>query len=469
MTFQPLNLLAILCIAVAIPMIGCGATTSGTDGTGGTAGGASGTGGNVDNTIVTSGYVASTFGFFYPDGLDGDVPGFDLDQRVSQAGSPMANECAHDDFTGPSGEEGVDYNFLRVIFNEETREDGKFVFGGFREGQLVDGVINGAVKNGSMTILLDVQDIDDPQNDDEVTVQIFGSEDSPMKGSDDEVLPYATLSVHTNPQYHTDRVTGSISDGVLVAGPFDLNFHINIQIVEAEFVIHDSWIRIELGDDAFQGLISGYWDVADIREILGEPTTSNGNAANFTIEQFETAMAQFADGDYDADAGVCTSFSTMFTFTGVQAFIARGGGGDGTGGTGGTGGSGSMGLPTPTDQCTNDADRAALDALATEDQTGLDIVGQLTESCTLESCIAETLPLIGGDTSEGALRAASDCVAACISDATGLSTACTGCYGLTVACGAGVCYDVCQPPNQGSPECAECSLGCTDLGSCLGL
>lgn len=467
MSTSGLNFAAILCATLGVALLGCAtANSEGAAGAGGGAGGVSG--GNTENVLVTSGYVASTFGFFYPESLESEFPGFDLDQRVSSAESPGTNECAHDDFAGPIGELGIDYNFLRIIFDDEKREDGEYVFGGFHEGQLVDGVINGAVKNGSMTILLDIQEVDDPQNDDEVTVRVFGSEDSPMKGTDDEVLPYATLSVHPDLRFHTELVTGSIVDGVLTAGPFDLIFPINIQIVEGEFVVHDSWLRIELGDDSFQGLIAGFWDVSNIRDIIGKPTTDNGNAANFTIDQFEAAMALYADGDYDSDAEICTSFTTMFTFSGVQAFIARDGGGSGEG-AGGSGGSGNIGLPMPIDQCTNEADLAALDAIATEEQTGLDVVGQLVEPCTLESCIVETLPLIGGDTSDAALRAVADCVALCISDATGLSAGCAGCYGLTVACGAGVCYDLCLPPNQGSPECAECSLGCTDLGACLGL
>ncbi len=453
----------VLCAALGA-VVACASTDN--LGAAGAGGGAGGTDGSVEPALVTSGYVASAFGFFYPDGLESEVPGFDLDQRVSSVESPTDNECAHDDFNSPTGDQGIDYNFLRIIFDEEQKEDGEYVFGGFREGQIVDGVINGAVKNGSMTVLLDVQGVDDPQNDDEVTVQVFGSEDSPMKGTDDEVLPFATLSVHADETYHTERVTGSIVDGVLTAGPFDLIFPINIQIVNDVFVIHDSWLRIELGGNTFQGLIAGYWDVNNIRDIIGKPTTDNGNAANFTIEQFETAMASHADGDYDQAAGFCTSFTTMFTFSGVQAFIVRGGSG---GGAGGSGGSGTVGLPVPSDQCTNDADLAALDAIATEDQTGLDVVGQLTEACTLESCIAEALPLIGGDTSDAALRAVTDCVGLCISDATGISAGCASCYGLTVACGAGVCYDQCAPPNQGSPECAECSLACIDLGACTGL
>ena len=161
----------------------------------------------------------------------------------------------------------------------------------------------------------------------------------------------------------------------------------------------------------------------------------------------------------------------MFTFSGVQAFIARGGGGGGEGGAGGPGG---LGFPVPSDQCDNPADLAVLDAIATDEQSGLARVGELTQECTFSSCLAEVGPLLSGDLSEAALRAISDCVAGCISDATisdatGLSAGCAGCYGLTVACGAGVCYGVCAPPDQGSPECQECALECIDLGSCTGL
>ena len=100
------------------------------------------------------GFVASGFGFHYPEDPTTGVEGFDLDGRVSTSGSPGGDECAHDDFAGPSGEPGIDYNFLTIINDEQTRDDGKYVFGGFREGQLVDGVIGGAVKTGSMTIPL---------------------------------------------------------------------------------------------------------------------------------------------------------------------------------------------------------------------------------------------------------------------------------------------------------------------------
>ncbi|MFA9471541.1 MAG: hypothetical protein ACERNK_13305 [Deltaproteobacteria bacterium] len=244
------------CVCLSLASIGCGS--------GDISGEANGTGG-VDRTggpggalvLPGLGFVATSFGFYYPADPDTSLDGFDLDDRVSSSDSPAADECAHDDFLGPDQQPGIDYGFLDIIRNEDMREDGKYVFGGFREGQLVDGVISGAVKNGSMTILLQVQGLDDSQNDDDVRVQIFGSEDSPALGTDNSVLPGATLSIHPDARYHSGEVPGAVVDGVLIAGPIDLRFPVDIMIVRDEMLIHDSWLRIELGDGTFEGTVSG--------------------------------------------------------------------------------------------------------------------------------------------------------------------------------------------------------------------
>jgi len=147
--------------ALSLGLLGCGGEQISGSPTGGTGG--DGTR-DVSGSLVLPGlgFVATSFGFHYPEDPEMSVDGFNLDDRVSSMDSPGSAECAHDDFTGPNVEPGIDYNFLRIINNEDVREDGKYVFGGFRQGQLVDGVISGAVKNGSMTILLQVQGLDDP-------------------------------------------------------------------------------------------------------------------------------------------------------------------------------------------------------------------------------------------------------------------------------------------------------------------
>jgi hypothetical protein len=451
-----MSVIAALCACGSGDITGSGAGP-------GSVGGQGGTGGAVAGALVTSGYVLSSFGFFYPESLQSQFAGFDLDQHVSHADSPGPNECPHDDFSSPDGEEGIDYNFLRVILTDEMTDDGQYIFGGFRKGQLVDGVINGAVKNGSMTVLLDVQGVDDPQHDDEVTVQIFASEDAPMKGTDDSVLPYATLSVHPDPSFHSAVVPGAIVDGVLTAGPIDFVVPIDIQIVSDVFVVHDAWLHMELGEDAFSGYLAGYWDVSNIRDIIGKPTTDNGNAANFTIEQFEAAMLELADGNYDPDQGICTSFTTMFAMGGVQAFIARGGGGSGgEPGTGGTGGAGPV--ETPVDQCLNPDDQAVIESLG-----GLGPIGTLAADCPTTSCGTELTDVLTSGGSDAARIALGNCIAQCITDGSGLSRACTDCYGSIAACSVSFCLAPCAV-DPGSAECAQCAYdNCPSLDACTGL
>ena len=134
---------------------------------------------------------------------------------------------------------------------------------------------------------------------------------------------------------------------------------------------------------------------------------------------------------------------------------------DGSGGTGP--------IPTPLDQCINDADQAALEAIATEEQSGAAVVGMIAGECPLDACTAE----LGGvlsDSSEAARNALGDCIAQCISDRTGLSAGCTGCYGSIAACSTAFCVAPCLPPNSGSPECASCALeNCIDVNACTGL
>jgi hypothetical protein len=155
----------------------------------------------------------------------------------------------------------------------------------------------------------------------------------------------------------------------------------------------------------------------------------------------------------------------MFQLRGTQAFLVsevEPGGGGGEGGENGGGG------PTLVDQCLNPDDQAALDALATEDRSGPAIVGDLAGDCPISACGPE----VGGvlsDSSEAARNALGDCIARCISDQTGLSLQCTGCYGSIAACSTAFCIEPCLPPNSGSEECANCALeNCIDINACTG-
>jgi hypothetical protein len=267
------------------------------------------------------GYVVSDFGFLYPDmdldkypnmensdfGEEG-VRGFDLDGLIDGGTEP--GTCLHDDFDAPDGTPGIDYGLWSFLRQFEP----------MRQNQLIDSVISSAVKNGEMSIVMELGGVDDLVNDDEVTVQIFSTQDSPLVGTDGQVLPNGTLAVHPDATYHSTIATGSIVDGVLVAGPFDVSLKFNIQIVDADMLLTGNWIRLTLGDGTASGILSGHWSAAQIDEIIGTPTTQNGNAAGFDYTEFSAAM-EAADADYDEASGECTSFTTIFRLDVVTAFL----------------------------------------------------------------------------------------------------------------------------------------------------
>ena len=254
----------------------------------------------------STGFVLSSFGFVYPEGgvSAAAVDGFDLDGVTSTSASRADGGCAHDDFPG-----GVDYQFLRLI---DT-------FGGLQKGQIVDGVIHGAVRNGSMTMLIDLEGYDGP-DDSSVKVRVLSSEDAPLTGAGGGVLPGSTFTEHSESRFISNVVEASASNGVIEAGPFDIRWVFNIQIVQAELHIHGARVRIEVAaDGSAKGIIGGLWDLADVREIIVDPTTSNGNAAGFTKEEGDAALDKHADAAPDGLA--CTAISTVFEFEAVSAFI----------------------------------------------------------------------------------------------------------------------------------------------------
>jgi hypothetical protein len=313
------SLNGVLAVALGFAATACGSTSEVADGTGGN-GGAGGTRG-PGNAREAMGFVIGDFGFLYPDmdletypnmentdfGEEG-VRGFDLDSLIG--GGPEPAACPHEDFDAPDGTPGIDYGLWSFIRQYEP----------MRQNQLIDSVISSAVKNGEMSIVMELDGVNDLVNDDEVTVQIFSTQDSPLVGTDGKVLPNGTLAVHPDTAYHSTIATGEIKDGVLVAGPFDFGLKFNIQIVDSAMELTDSWIRLALGDGTASGILSGYWSVAQIDEIIGYPTAHNGPAAGFDYDEFWTAM-EAADAGYDEASGECTSFTTVFRLDAVTAFL----------------------------------------------------------------------------------------------------------------------------------------------------
>ncbi len=176
-----------------------------------------------------------------------------------------------------------------------------------------------------MTILLQVRGVDDPQNDDDVRVQVFASPDAPPLGADGSVLPYGTLSADGNREYRSSVGHGRIVDGELIAGPFDMKVHINIQIVAGDLSFHAARLRLRLRTDGTaDGMLYGFEPAAELYDIFGRKAGSAGAVAlGYTCSGLYAALMSQADGDYDEASGRCTSLSVGYHFQAVPAFIVR--------------------------------------------------------------------------------------------------------------------------------------------------
>jgi predicted dienelactone hydrolase len=242
--------------------------------------------------------------------LPGRIDGVDLD-----GDAPPGGECAHVDFTGLDGEPGVDFQYWRAVGCVR----------GFQPGEIADTVISQAVRDGSMTILLQVRGVDDPENDDDVRVQLFASPDAPPLGADGSVLSYGTLSADADPRYRSTVGSGRIVDGVLTAGPLDVKVHLNIQIVAGDLTFRAARVRMRMQPDGTaDGAIFGFEPAAELYDIFGRQAgTAGALALGYSCGGLYAALNAEADGDFDEASGRCTSLSVGYDLKAVPAFIAR--------------------------------------------------------------------------------------------------------------------------------------------------
>ncbi|MFM8409660.1 MAG: hypothetical protein ACKOCT_05220 [Alphaproteobacteria bacterium] len=239
----------------------------------------------------------------------GTLDGFDLDVGGTAG-------CAHAEFSGPDGSAGIDDQLWRAIG----------CIRGFQEGDIVGGVVDTAVRDGSMTILVDVRGVDDPRNDDDVTVQVFASREAPPAGGDGSVLPWGTLAIDPDPRFHGSQGRGRIVDGVLEAGPMDVRVRLNIQIVEGELSFQGARLRLAIAPDgSAAGGLHGYAPVDEIYDVFGRQAGTIGGkeAIGYLCSGLRRLLDDQADGDRDPAGGTCRSISSSWRLGAVPAFVAR--------------------------------------------------------------------------------------------------------------------------------------------------
>ena len=237
--------------------------------------------------------------------------GFDLDGYDGK-GEPPRSVHRHKNFVSADGRPGIDNQLYTV----------EACVPGFRPDGNIPRIVNEMMRNGAVSILLEISGIDDAQNDDSVVVTVLYGKDRMIKTADGkQILPDYTFRVSDDPewtQYFT-RLQGRIQNGVVVTDPIDeMTFQDGGQ---RAFKLFNAHMRIELlPGNRIRAVVGGYHDWRArmtnwARSRILEPTM------RFQCPGLYNAFKRAADGLRDPVTGEFNGISVAYQLDGIRAFI----------------------------------------------------------------------------------------------------------------------------------------------------
>ncbi|MGB0648227.1 MAG: hypothetical protein ACPGQS_13670, partial [Bradymonadia bacterium] len=151
---------------------------------------------------------------------EGFVPGFDLDGIDTEEGDEAS--CRQGDFVDPDGRTGIDNQFADLWSIVEPLV-----------GEATEALIQGAVNEGRIILVVELSGVDNLENDDDVTVHIFRGRIDPDIGNLGFISPDQT--VYVDREFPIEVVQGAqIVDGEVFARPDTI--HLPVDILDSYFV-----------------------------------------------------------------------------------------------------------------------------------------------------------------------------------------------------------------------------------------
>lgn len=238
--------------------------------------------------------------------------GMDLD-----GGKDAPKSCPHQEFTGVDGTPGVDNQLFRLL---------GCVYGFRSWGQYEANENENRKSNGKGVTLIEVSGVDDPRNDDSVTVSFYRAVDQYVLDASGKFTPWSSYRVDAfegKPRY-ASSVKGRIKDGVLSTEPGDVNLPFYGNYTYMNQRIRALRMKLEIAPDlgSGKGTAAGYYDVDQLMFYVGGigPIHSSGQA---NCPAIYAAAHELADGYPDPKTGRCTALSSAFNFSVVSAFIVH--------------------------------------------------------------------------------------------------------------------------------------------------
>ena len=243
--------------------------------------------------------------------------GMNLDGRGTTTPANAAPQtCAHENFTSPSGEPGIDNQLARVVG----------CIRGYREGFDLDKFSAATLATGEHSVLIEVSGVDDTQNDDDVQVGLYSGKDPVTLDAVGKILPHQSLAVHDDRRYH-NVVRGRIVNGELTSDIFDLHLKIDQQVIHSEYDIRSARLKFKLSPDGtLAGMIGGYFDVERRYEHFMHSGVVTSWLLAYNCPGVYDALHRLADGYPDPKTGKCTAISTALRVQALPAFVIHPGG-----------------------------------------------------------------------------------------------------------------------------------------------
>lgn len=238
---------------------------------------------------------------------------FGMNLDGTQDGSATPKSCPHVKFLDPKSKTPVDNQLYRLM---------GCVYGYRDKGYLEHHANRERQDESQGIILIDVDGVDDPRNDDQVEVRFFLSATPLHFDTKARIIPYSTYD--TVRDRFGDVVGGRITNGVLETEPANVTLPAYGNDGFAPMVFRDFRLRMTISEDGTrgEGLWAGYQTVESFWDYI-QKVQHNVPVGQYSCPAMYVAALDLADGYPDPTTGECTALSSAFTFEASSAFVIR--------------------------------------------------------------------------------------------------------------------------------------------------
>ena len=236
--------------------------------------------------------------------------GLDLDGE--QDGRGTQTTCAHQQFTSPNGERGIDNQYYRFLGCEK----GLSLF--------TNEIIKWAIEVYPVyRLLLEINGVDDERRDDDIELVMYRGRDPLIVDAAGKAAPWQSQRIDEGAQKLIHRLRGKIVDGVVITEPADVIWEDSSW--EPRLLIRGMTLRLKLTPTGAEGLRVGYIDVEQLWQVYShwDATTQFAFGGGASGPAAYAALHRLADGYKDPATGACTALSSTRKFEFVRAFVVH--------------------------------------------------------------------------------------------------------------------------------------------------